>query len=88
MIYQDINFKICLNLFGWKENTYCTNSSLCSVVVIVIVTNTINIFITAHFGSSPAPWETFWNVGVQVLRKSFNLHAQAERDDMLIALIV
>ena len=43
---------------------------MASVVVIVnvIVTNTINIFITAHFGSSPAPWETFWNVGVQVLR--------------------
>jgi len=20
MIYQDINFKICLSLFGWKEN--------------------------------------------------------------------
>ena len=45
---------------------------MASVVVIVNVTNTINIFITAHFGSSPAPWETFWNVGVQVeLRKKF-----------------
>ena len=20
MVYQDINFKICLSLFGWKEN--------------------------------------------------------------------
>ena len=20
MIYQDLNFKICLSLFGWKEN--------------------------------------------------------------------
>ena len=46
---------------------------MASVVVIayVIVTNTINIFITAHFGSSPAPWETFWNVGVQVLKKKY-----------------
>ena len=62
---------------------------MASVVVIVnvIVTNTFNIFITAHFGSSPAPWETFWNVGVQVLRKSLNLHVQAQRHDMLIALI-
>ena len=43
---------------------------MASVVVVVIanVIVAINIFITAHFGSSPAPWEAFWNVGVQVLR--------------------
>ena len=46
MIYQDINFKICLSLFGWKENIVpkmhiveCYVPALVNLLVLVLLAN-------------------------------------------------
>ena len=50
MIYQEINFKICLSLFGWKENIKNTVQTAHCALETYIVATLIHLLCNVQYG--------------------------------------